>query len=490
MDKAYDEKNNRMVYAVESARDIKAGERFYFRYRCICCEEYVTLAAANSKTTTPYFKHKRGGDHELCEAYTGNVQAGDFERIRKKLQNHRQVLYFNTYRSKLEFGIKFSAEEIDEFYKANKRVDIYTIPRRALILSTYITPKTFKPETRHFFEINKSALKYELCIGETTSIISTFTNDEGFYFFRETLKKEKFKKIEGDVLYLKTTYLVLSTDRNKLKKLKKFNEVDCINGISRYSILGKVFYGLKIVITEKNRSLNEFLDQYTIEKLESLYLLWPPSKMVDEYFVTDQDSIYVKSSFPIEEFKNTECSSYMQLKESSSITRMSLFDRIYIHEKNVNFTILRKSLQNGETHYPNIEENLATRCKVLDTMGEDSNESDESLTILEDYEFYLFEKGCRLLSPGEEINLSKDSVIIGYKNRHPRKIILPKERRKISKEDLLLDILRYYPKEEFCDPENLEKLSYKDYMSPYMERCKKRGRINSVVKSYLEEGRL
>lgn len=95
--------------------------------------------------------------------------------------------------------------------------------------------------------------------------------------------------------------------------------------------------------------------------------------MVDEYFVTDQDSIYVKSSFPIEEFKNNRapphtCSFERIVKYYKDV---SLFDRIYIHEKNVNLPYWERALQKRETHYPNIEENLATRCKVLDTMGED-----------------------------------------------------------------------------------------------------------------------
>ncbi len=490
MDKAYDEKSNKIVYAVESAQAARGDQRFYFRYRCICCEEYVTLAAAKSKTTTPYFKHKRGGDHSLCEAYTGNAQAVDFDRIEEKLQNHRQILYFNTSLSKLEFGIKFSAEEIDELCKTNARVDICTLPEKLYLHSTYITHQNFKPETRRFFELNKFALKYEFRAGEMVSVITAFESYTDFHFFRETLKKEKFKKTVGNVLYLETTYLVLSTNFNKLTKLGSLQDIEKIGEISKYSISGKIFYGLKISIQRKSRILNEVLNQYSIEKLESLYLLWPPSKMIDEYFVSEKDSIYVKSSFAIEEFKNTECSSYMRLKDSPCITKMSLFRKINIHEKNVNFLILRERIQDQDISYPIIHKNFATHCKVLGTVDEVSEEIGKDLCLLKGYEYYLYDGEYKPLVPGDCVSLSKGSRVVGYQNRHPRKIILPKGPRSNSKKDLLLDILRHYPKEEPCSVERIEKMNYKDYLSSYMERCKKRGTINSIVKVYLEEGRL
>ena len=92
MDKAFDVVLQSEVDAVTVASTLRTyGEQF--RYQCLCCGEEVYLAAADSTTKSPHFRHRRGNNEKDCEHYLR--QQGAIERyllIRK--HNKKYVSFY------------------------------------------------------------------------------------------------------------------------------------------------------------------------------------------------------------------------------------------------------------------------------------------------------------------------------------------------------------------------------------------------------------
>lgn len=67
MDKAFDSILCSEIDAITLAKNtVRSG---YFRYQCLCCGEEVYLAAADSTTKAPHFRHRRGNNDTECERY-------------------------------------------------------------------------------------------------------------------------------------------------------------------------------------------------------------------------------------------------------------------------------------------------------------------------------------------------------------------------------------------------------------------------------------
>lgn len=489
MDKAFDEMLDRIVYAEDAAKTDRSRGKYYFRYRCPFCSEYIILAAVDSRERKPYFKHKKGGDHALCEAYTGNLQQGEFEGIIRKFLKHREIFYFNADRLVFEFGVKFSEEEIKEYAEAGRNFalrasnnkdnkDLYCEP---------ITPDTFQPQTRRFFEVTEYTRDYDFIAGDGKVRIHAFDKNDRLSFYRETLIKERYKKIVGEVLYLETNYIAVSENYDLVSKLKRQRGVRFVGDIFPFRTLKHTFYGVKVEFHKIVPRFDGVLQDYRVEKLEDFSVLWPPARLVGEALAVDGETVYVKSSFPIKEFKNTTSGSYGKLADCPGIYTMNLFKDIQIREQNVDLTMIRQELNEEAQDPPEVEEMVASRCFVA---GEEWPEPEGDSLILRDYDFYLFDDGCTPLQPGDSLRLSSQAMVAGYVNRHLRQVVLPKAKRELAGEALLLDILRYYPKEEPFDFEPPEAWREKAYIAAYLDRCKKRGKINGLVKAYLTEGRL
>lgn len=484
MDKAFDEMLDRIVYAEDSAKTDRSRGKYNFRYRCPFCSEYIILAAVDSRERKPYFKHKKGGDHALCEAYTGNLQQGEFEGIIRKFLKHREIFYFNVDRKVFEFGVKFSEEEIEEYAKAKRDFAIRAANKN--ILSEPITPSTFRSQTRRFFEVTEYTRDYDFIAGDRKVRIHAFDKNDHLFFYRGTLIKERYKKIVGEVLYLETNYIALSENYDLVSKLKRQPGVRFVGDIFPFRTLKHTFYGVKVKFHKIVPHFDGVLQGYRVEKLENFSILWPPARLLGEALAVDGETVCVKSSFPIKEFKNTTSYSYWQIKESPGIYAMNVSREIQIHEQNVDMTIVRKGFEEEEKP-SEVEEMTANRCLVA---GDEWSDHGKGALTLDGYDFYLFDEGCTRLKPGDFVRLSSRAIIVGYENRHPRQVILPKTKADLSGEDLLLDILRYYPKEEPYNFEAPDAWKEKAFIALYLDHCKEKGKINCVVKKYLMEGRL
>ena len=486
MDKAFDEMLDRIVYAVDAAEKDSPRDRYNFRYRCPYCSEYIILAAVDSREREPHFKHRKVGDHALCEAYTGKLQQGEFEEIVRKFLKHREIFYFNAKRHVFEFGMKFSEEEIEEYAKMNRNFAVRIPNHKKDLLCEPVTPANFQPQKRRFFEVPEYAQDYLLTVGDRIVKAHAFDRKGRLSFFRETLVKERYKKITGEVLYLDTTYIAVAEDYALVWRLKELSGIRCVSDIIEFKTLNRTFFGLKVEFHETGARLERILQYYRVENLEDFSVIWPPARIVGEALAVEGEKIYVQSSFPIKEFKNTTSYSYTQIADCPGVYAMGLVKDIQIREQNVDLTIVRKDVD-VKLSPTDVEETVANRCFIA---GDSLPEPEDDVLILQGYDFYLFDEGCRALNPGDSLRLSSRAMVAGYENRHLRQVILPKTKRDLSGEALLLDILRYYPKEVPFDFEPPLAWREKAYLGAYLDRCKERGKINVLVKAYLAEGRL
>lgn len=486
MDKAFDEMLNRIVYAVDAAKMDSSRGRYNFRYRCPSCSEYIILAAVDSQEMEPHFKHRKVGDHALCEAYTGNLQQGEFEAIVRKFLRHREILYFNAKHLLFEFGVKFSEEEIEEYAKMDRNFSVRIPNHKKDLLCEPVTPATFQSQKRRFFEVPEYAQDYLVTAGAGTIKTHAFYTKGRLSFFRETLVKERYKKVAGEVLYLDTTYIAISEDYALILRLIGLPETNYVGDIFEFKTLNRTFFGLKLEFKKTCSHLGGFLQTFRVENLEDFRILWPPARLVGEALAVDGEAVYVKSSFPIKEFKNTTSYSYSQMADCLGVYAMNLIKDIQIREQNVDLTIVRKEMD-VELKPQDVEEMAANRCFIA---GDSSPEPESDTLVLQGYDFYLFDEGCTPLNPGDFLRLSSRAMVAGYENRHLRQVVFSKTKRELSGEALLLDILRYYPKEVPFDFEPPAAWREKAYIAAYLDRCKERGKINGLVKAYLTEGRL
>ena len=92
----------------------------------------------------------------------------------------------------------------------------------------------------------------------------------------------------------------------------------------------------------------------------------------------------------------------------------------------------------------------------------------------------------RELKHGESVILTQDSFVYEYSNGQVIHIVRPLVESRLEGMELLLDILKHYKVEEpFVDFETTVK---SEFLLDYINGCRKRGVINSLVKKYIEEG--
>lgn len=105
------------------------------------------------------------------------------------------------------------------------------------------------------------------------------------------------------------------------------------------------------------------------------------------------------------------------------------------------------------------------------------------------YEYFLFDiDGCTRLIAGTTLYLCEKDKVIGYKNGHIKEIILGYPLEEENPEKLIFDILKYHPQSERYVLDEFIDVTPSEVAMSYLESCYRNGRINTVVKRYIEGG--
>lgn len=476
MDKAYDSILCAEIDAISLAKTSFHKGANYFRYQCLCCGEEVYLAAADSTIKTPHFRHRRGNNDTECEAYLGQPGAIERSVSARKRSQEPVSFYFNSDRMTFEIGVSFQHEDFERYESEQATLELKKGYSEKAFLTVPINSTVFVPDTVQYFTINEYSAYYYLSLfGKVYSFNGVIEDKNKLTFFRSRLQDERAKKVLSNYLYTNTRYVAICEAETCLSRLISFANVECISEPYEFITMGKRFFKAEISIMKSDYDLNLFLLNHNlhVETSETLNVVWPPVYIKDSDYVCESESVFVSSSFPLVYHGNTN--SLCTTDElASGITKIRIENRTIINEKNVEV-----SLTKSEVALP-------------DTVQEEVISITSSKWIVPyNLDYFLFDQdGCRKLTIEEKVYLSANDRIVGYRNNHIKLIVSSGDRDIPSVEEIIDDILKYHPQSEPYNPDLFLDLSLSESVVTYLEKCYRSGRINTVIKKYIEEGLL
>lgn len=476
MDKAFDSILCSEIDAITLAKNAVHKGSGYFRYQCLCCGEEVYLAAADSTTKAPHFRHRRGNNDTECERYLGQPEALE-KSISERKRNQEQVyFFFNNDRKTVEIGIAFHVDELEGLKIQQALLELKSKYTERAFLTVPVSEASFIPDTMKYFTINEYSQNYYLSIaGKVYSFDNIIERKGKITFFRSRIQDERAKKVFSDRLYTGTSYIAICEEESCIAKLVSNINVECANGLFKFATMGKSFLGAEITITRSDYDLNLMLLEQNlhIETAETLSVLWPPVFSVNAEYLCEGDKVYVNSSFPLIQQDNTNafCNTD-DLPEG--ITQITLEERAVIFEKNIELSLLKIEADQCEFTQYEIESICSSKWETM-----------------EDMDYYLFDQdGCRKLSVGESVYLTEQDRIVGYRNGRVQKVVSSNKKNVLTAQQIIEDIQKYHPQSENYNSDDFSDLYASELVISYLEECHRNGNINTVVKKYIEEGLL
>lgn len=105
MDIAFDKKINDKVFA----KDLTIRDKDMYRYKCLACDEYLTLSAVDSKKQSPHFRHRNGNNDKDCDYYLNNLISFVNRKyyLSDSENNKKTDIFFNNKKKHLRIWIIF-----------------------------------------------------------------------------------------------------------------------------------------------------------------------------------------------------------------------------------------------------------------------------------------------------------------------------------------------------------------------------------------------
>lgn len=473
MDKAFDSKLCTEIDAKMLAKNKVQSK--YFRYKCLCCGEEVCLAAADSATKAPHFRHRRGNNNKECERYLGQpgvVEKLIFERKRNKEQVY---FFFNNEMKTIEIGIAFRFDELENLKTKQALLELKTEYNGRAFPPVPVSDASFFPDEIKYFTIKEYSPNYFLSIADKVHPFYNIIAKKGkITFFKSRIQDERAKKVSSERLYTGTKYIAISEEELSITKLVSNVNVESAKGLFMFTTMGKTFFRTEFVIrSDDNFKLMLHEQNLQVETAQTFNVLWPPIFSSDNEYICESDKIYVNSSFQLIQHDNTNafCNTDDLPK---GITQITLEERTVIFEKNIELTLLKVEADQCELPQYDIEKIYSSKWKVT-----------------KDMDYYIFNRdGCRKLSDEENVYLTEKDTIKGYKHGRIQKVILSNKKIPMTTQEIIEDILKYHPQTEIYNSDFFTYLHASGRVISYLDECYKSGSINTVVKKYIEEGLL
>lgn len=477
MDKAFDVVFQSEVDAAIIAKTLyhTRGERF--RYQCLCCGEEVYLAAADSTTKSPHFRHRRGNNETDCERYLG--QQGALEHylsIRKHSKKHIGF-YFNIEQKIFEISLTFSSEEIEKFHADGNKLSLYAKYHADAFFTMPINKENLIPDVYNYYMLDEFANDYYVSYDNSDTKVKypdVIRRDFKLNIYRINLTNSHYKRNTSDILYTNCRYLAVSENEDYITELVHLHCVENEDDIFSFITQGKQFFAVKFVINFVDYYLKLYFRNHdlSVECSEVMDILWPPVFLRDNVFVSNSEKLCISTSFEFIPHGNID-SNEMKVKNiCENVFELSFDEKVSIVEKNVECRIVKEERELSNSNFEKPERIYAN-----------------TYTIPEVYDYFLFDKnGCTPLLAGTKIYLSDRDHILGYKNGHVKIIILAVEKKELDKEALIQGIIKYHPQEELFEPDDFMNILVDENVLSYIESCYRNGKINTVIKRYIKEG--
>lgn len=477
MNKAYDAVFQIEVDAEEVAKTSYQTVGNRFRYQCLCCEEEVYLAAADSTIKAPHFRHRRGNNDIDCERYLG--QPGDVERyvsIRKHSKEHIGFC-FNIEQMTFECFVMFDANEIGEFAKNAKKLSLYSKDYSHPFFEVPINRGNLIPNSANFFTLNDYANDYYVSIDFGASKVKyadVIKRNGRLNIYRINQNDSHYKRITSNVLYTKCSYIAVSEDEECIDELVDLQDIELDGVALSFITLGRRFYAIRFRIHYADYLVKLFFQKHElkIETSESLSVLWPPMFSKDSLLVSESDTIYISSSFDLIPHGNVDSNAILINRMEDSVFEVAFHDKVTICEKNVECRVVKEEWTPTEELSPEIPVTYANKYLVPEI-----------------YDYYMFDKnGCSRLIAGSKVYLSGSDRIVGYKNGHIKAFVFAEPEESINKKMLIDDIIKYHPRSELFEPDDFMDIEADEVVLSYIESCYRSGKINTVIKQFIKEG--
>lgn len=491
MDRAFDKMVNDIVFA----KDLTIRDKDMYRYKCLACDEYLTLSAVDSKKQISHFRHKYKNNDKDCEHYINHIM----NSINKKYylsdseNNKKTDIFFNNKKNIFEFGLFFYYDEIEELYNNDSIIAIEQssgkIFNRVPITKIPLISNSFT-----YFTLEDPFKNLKIFIDDKlTNIVKSIQNNNLLFF--KFKSKNHFKLLSNtDNLYIDTEYIVMSKSFNKIRKLSNLVSNESMLKINQTQASGDTFFWTNLIFGTKNSNIDIFLNSngYNLQKSESIDIIWPPLYQSNEELVYMFDSLFLNSSFELEKDRNTNTSFEIIKSFNKEIYKFEITDPLLIGKDNIDLKIFKDKFDDLKDETKIFETLQARSCKVLESSSIFKGEYDKyGNLLLRNYDYYLLNySGIRKIYPGETIKLRKNEKILGYEKRFKRIEIQPILKKELSLEEKILDMLRFYPKLESYTNNEFQDYSSNEFLKEYLKVCQEKGQINSILKLYLQKGLL
>lgn len=478
MEKAFDTILQSDVFATMAAR---TGGFEPYRYECLCCGEEVYIAAAYSREMTPHFRHRRGNNDKECEQYLGQPGAiARYIQIRRKKQDQVDF-YFNRDQMTFEVGILLAVDEIIECESRNEKILLkdkyYSVP----FYSVSVNRRNFVGGERFFAPLKVFSPNYAVALSEKNYIRmyeEVFASGNRLNFYKVSGQSDRYRarRIGTKIVYTETRYFVVSEDERCINAL--CNLINCVDIEEKFDFqtMNRRFYALTMRFTTKDYNVSRVLldSEYQLEYAEKAIVLWPPMITCDDQILCETDKLYVHTSFELLSHGNINCDACLIDDMGNGLYQLQVDDDIKIFRKNAELIINRTTPMHQDDESIDVYEIHTDKYEVP-----------------EEGDFFLFNAdGCMKLLPHQHIYLSGKDYITHYQNHCICGRICANKAEALSTEAKIREIKMYWKLTEPYTEATFEEGDYSKEVLNYLEECRNQGTINSMIKRYIEEGRL
>ncbi len=448
-----------------------------YRYECAKCGEEVYLAAHYSTRMVTHFRHRSGNNDVECESYLGQFGIISTDSRSRKSNRERAEFYFDYLSKTFSLGLRFSESEIVGYEMQDVDFELRVSDSDRPFRTLKINSMNFSHEVPTMITLNTFSYSYYLsntCNG--TQRRYDFFNRNNPTFFKILVNDENFKAklVRGTVLYTNTDYFVAIQSRYSVYKV--FEGIN-IDKTFHFDTMGNRFAGIVLKISKKTPQIDLLIRSwgYQLEVSETLTLLWPPATLIDDMSVIDyDDNAFLHTSFALQAHGNINLHSEYITQITDRITKIVVKPKTKVFKKNVEILIDKR------------KENLS----VFDEVYVEKS-TEKTFTVPDDRSYFLFNlSGVALLSKGQLVSLSPQSIIRNYLSGYLIKEIILCRQEITSGKALLNDILVHCKRTEIFDKDIFRSRAISEIASAYIVDCEKSRLINTVVKQFIEGGLL
>jgi hypothetical protein len=480
VEKAYDTFLQTVVTAKLAAQN---DELDPYRYECANCGEEVFVAAANSSSVIPHFRHRRGNNDVECENYFGHIQPDGADQRELKSQSDRAEGYFDKNTAMFWLGIRYGEDELDIYEENGALLELKTSTREPAFFAMSINRLNFAPDAPTMIPLEKFSPDYYLSNslnGNNRKLPFFRSNDVGAPTVFKILGHDsdyKAKLTRGASLYANVPYLVIFRIKSPGANEQAFPEEIRVDDSFHFETMDRSFLGMAVTIESLSNQAKKIVASwgYGLEASEKLTLLWPPAAVIDDVYAVSSDYAYIYASFELKAHGNVNVRHNCVSRIDETSARIAVNSRVKIFKKNAEMLISKRARPPAAFDELSCAENAANSFQTPDDGGS---------------HFIFNRSGVKALKCGQTAVLTPRSLIKHYQGRYCLAKTAYRPPEELIGEDLLIDVLGHFKGDVKFDETILKRPVSDEAVFQYLKKCEATGLINAAVKRLIEEGEL